>query len=113
MFKLNPSSNISTIFSAQIWGKNCSENLLNIFFFKLNVARLNKFDFSKVPSCDTFCKSCYHISGHSVHRGVPKMAYLLTVHYGVEEIIYRKRQKNVKKILLDLFADLAVFESGT
>jgi hypothetical protein len=25
----------------------------------------------------------------------------------------RKRQKNVKKILLDLFADLAVFESGT
>jgi hypothetical protein len=25
---------------------------------------------------------------------------------------YRKRQKNVKKILLDLFADLAVFESG-
>jgi hypothetical protein len=26
---------------------------------------------------------------------------------------YRKRQKNVKKILLDLFADSAVFESGT
>jgi hypothetical protein len=26
---------------------------------------------------------------------------------------YRKRQKNVKKILLDLFADLADFESGT
>jgi hypothetical protein len=26
---------------------------------------------------------------------------------------YRKRQKNVKKILLDLFADLAVLESGT
>jgi hypothetical protein len=26
---------------------------------------------------------------------------------------YRKRQTNVKKILLDLFADLAVFESGT
>jgi hypothetical protein len=26
---------------------------------------------------------------------------------------YRKRQKNVKKILLDLFDDLAVFESGT
>jgi hypothetical protein len=26
---------------------------------------------------------------------------------------YRKRQKNVKKILLHLFADLAVFESGT
>jgi hypothetical protein len=26
---------------------------------------------------------------------------------------YRKRQKNVKKILLDLFSDLAVFESGT
>jgi hypothetical protein len=26
---------------------------------------------------------------------------------------YRKRQKNVKKILLDLFADLEVFESGT
>jgi hypothetical protein len=25
---------------------------------------------------------------------------------------YRKRQKNVKKILLDLFADLAVFERG-
>jgi hypothetical protein len=25
---------------------------------------------------------------------------------------YHKRQKNVKKILLDLFADLAVFESG-
>jgi hypothetical protein len=35
---------------------------------------------------------------------------VLTVHYGVEEI---KRQKNVKKILLDLFADLAIFESGT
>jgi hypothetical protein len=26
---------------------------------------------------------------------------------------YRKRQKNVKKIPLDLFADLAVFENGT
>jgi hypothetical protein len=26
---------------------------------------------------------------------------------------YRKRQKNVKKILLDLFADLEVFERGT
>jgi hypothetical protein len=26
---------------------------------------------------------------------------------------YRKRQKNVKKVLLDLFPDLAVFESGT
>jgi hypothetical protein len=26
---------------------------------------------------------------------------------------YRKRQKIVKKILLDLFTDLAVFESGT
>jgi hypothetical protein len=26
---------------------------------------------------------------------------------------YRKRQKNVKKKLLDLFADLEVFESGT
>jgi glyoxylate carboligase len=26
---------------------------------------------------------------------------------------YRKREKNVKKILLNLFADLAVFESGT
>jgi hypothetical protein len=26
---------------------------------------------------------------------------------------YRKRQKNVKKILLDLFSDLAVFECGT
>jgi hypothetical protein len=26
---------------------------------------------------------------------------------------YRKRQKNVKKILLALFAELAVFESGT
>jgi hypothetical protein len=26
---------------------------------------------------------------------------------------HRKRQKNVKKILLDLFADLTVFESGT
>jgi hypothetical protein len=26
---------------------------------------------------------------------------------------YRKRQKNVKKILLNLFADLAVFESGS
>jgi hypothetical protein len=24
---------------------------------KLNVARLNKFAFSKVPSCDTLCKS--------------------------------------------------------
>jgi hypothetical protein len=29
--ELNPSSNISTNFSAQIGGKNCSENLLNIF----------------------------------------------------------------------------------
>jgi hypothetical protein len=26
---------------------------------------------------------------------------------------YRKRQKNVKKILLDLFSDLTVFECGT
>jgi hypothetical protein len=26
---------------------------------------------------------------------------------------YNKREKNVKKILLDLFADLAVFENGT
>jgi hypothetical protein len=26
---------------------------------------------------------------------------------------YRKRQKNVRKILLDLFAHLVVFESGT
>jgi hypothetical protein len=26
---------------------------------------------------------------------------------------YRKHQKNVKKILLDLFSDLAVFECGT
>jgi hypothetical protein len=26
---------------------------------------------------------------------------------------YHKRENNVKKILLDLFADLAVFESGT
>jgi hypothetical protein len=26
---------------------------------------------------------------------------------------YSKRQKNVKKIRLDLFADLAVFETGT
>jgi hypothetical protein len=26
---------------------------------------------------------------------------------------YHKREKNVKKIILDLFADLAVFESGT
>jgi hypothetical protein len=26
---------------------------------------------------------------------------------------YRKRKKNVKKIQLDLFADLAVFESGS
>jgi hypothetical protein len=33
---------------------------------KLNVARLNKFGFLKVPSCDTLCKSCYHISGRSV-----------------------------------------------
>jgi hypothetical protein len=33
---------------------------------KLNVARLNKFGFSKVPSCDTLCKSCYHISGRTV-----------------------------------------------
>jgi hypothetical protein len=32
---------------------------------KLNVARLNKFGFSKVPSCDTLCKSCYHISGRT------------------------------------------------
>jgi hypothetical protein len=35
---------------------------------KLNVARLNKFGFSKVPSCDTLCKSCYHISGRTVVR---------------------------------------------
>jgi hypothetical protein len=26
---------------------------------------------------------------------------------------YRKREKNVKNILLDLFADLGVYESGT
>jgi hypothetical protein len=28
-------------------------------------------------------------------------------------IDYREHQKNVKKIILDLFADLAAFESGT
>jgi hypothetical protein len=47
-----------------------SEQHLDKFSFekiqKLNVARLNKFGFSKVPSCDTLCKSCYHISGRSV-----------------------------------------------
>jgi hypothetical protein len=32
--QLNSSSNISTNFSAQIGGRNCSENLLNIFFCK-------------------------------------------------------------------------------
>jgi hypothetical protein len=32
------------------------------------------------------------------------------VHHGVEEITVSKRQKNDKKILLDLLADLAVFE---
>jgi hypothetical protein len=37
---------------------------------------------------------------------------VLTVHYSVEEITVNV-QKNVKKILLYLFADLAVFESGT
>ncbi|CAH1379547.1 unnamed protein product [Tenebrio molitor] len=30
--QIDPSSNISTNFSAQIGGENCSENLLNIFF---------------------------------------------------------------------------------
>jgi hypothetical protein len=34
------------------------------------------------------------------------------VHYGVEEITVNVR-KMIKKIVLDLFADLAVFESGT
>jgi hypothetical protein len=29
------------------------------------------------------------------------------------KINYRKREENVKKNLLDLFADLAIFESGT
>jgi hypothetical protein len=37
----------------------------------------------------------------------------LPMHYCVQEV-YHKREKNVKKILLGLvFADLAVFESGT
>jgi hypothetical protein len=36
------------------------------------------------------------------HTGCPKNG-VLTVHYG-------KRQKNVKKILLDLFADLAALK---
>jgi hypothetical protein len=35
-------------------------------------------------------------------------------HYGVESRRdYRKREKNVKNIVLDLFPDLGAFESGT
>jgi hypothetical protein len=33
-------------------------------------------------------------------------------HHAVKEIKYRKREKNLKKNLLDLFADLGVFEGG-
>jgi hypothetical protein len=40
-------------------------------------------------------------------QSVPKMA-----HYGVKQITVKVR-KMLKKNLLDLFADLAVFESGT
>jgi hypothetical protein len=36
---------------------------------KLDVARLNKFGFSKVPSYDTLCKSCYHIFWRTVVTG--------------------------------------------
>jgi hypothetical protein len=43
------------------------------------------------------------------NRGCTKNG-VLTVHHGVEEITVSKRQKNDKKILLDLLADLAVFE---
>jgi hypothetical protein len=42
-----------------------------------------------------------------ITTGCPKNG-VLTMHYGVEEITV-----NVRKNLLDLFADLAVFESGT
>jgi hypothetical protein len=45
------------------------------------------------------------------NTGCPKNG-ILTVHYGVEEITVNVT-KMFKKYLLDLFADLAVFESGT
>jgi Mg2+ and Co2+ transporter CorA len=48
---------------------------------------------------------------NSLYIGCPKNG-VLTVHYGVEEITVNVR-KMLKKILLDLFADLVVFESGT
>jgi hypothetical protein len=51
------------------------------------------------------------VMGHPVYTGCPKNG-VLTVHYGVEETTVNVR-KMFKKILLDLFADLAVFESGT
>jgi hypothetical protein len=45
------------------------------------------------------------------YTGYPKNGGL-TMHYGVEEITVNVR-KMFKKILLDLFVDLAAFESGT
>jgi hypothetical protein len=44
------------------------------------------------------------------NTGCPKNG-VLTVHYDVEEITVNDRE--CKKKLLDLFANLAIFESGT
>jgi hypothetical protein len=47
-----------------------------------------------------------------VHTGCPKNGVLM-VHYGVEEITVNARKMLKKFYWTYLFADLAVFESGT
>jgi hypothetical protein len=75
----------------------------------INLTKLNCFGF-----CYQFLsqkKIILLIKEKTNYTECPKNG-VLTVHYGVEEIIVNV-QKNVKQILLYLFADLAVFESGT